>query len=42
MSVAAHANELTFTVKDTGRGASLSRLGFESVTRPRSYHFKQL
>lgn len=29
-------------VKDTGRGASLSRLGFESVTRPRSYHFKQL
>ena len=25
-------------VKDTGRGASLSRLGYESLTRPKSYH----
>lgn len=27
-------------VKDTGRGASLSRLGFEAVTRPKSYHLR--
>lgn len=28
-------------VKDTGRGAALSALGFHSVTRPRSYHFRK-
>jgi acyl-CoA reductase-like NAD-dependent aldehyde dehydrogenase len=28
--------------KDTGRGGSLSYLGFHSVTRPRSYHFKKV
>ena len=27
-------------VKDSGRGASLGRFGFETVTRPRSYHFR--
>jgi acyl-CoA reductase-like NAD-dependent aldehyde dehydrogenase len=27
-------------VKDTGRGASLSRLGYESVTRPKSFHLR--
>ena len=27
--------------KDTGRGASLSVLGYESVTRPKSYHLKK-
>jgi len=27
-------------VKDTGRGASLSVLGFEALTRPKSYHLK--
>lgn len=27
--------------KLSGRGATLSRLGFESVTRPRSYHFRK-
>jgi acyl-CoA reductase-like NAD-dependent aldehyde dehydrogenase len=27
-------------VKDTGRGASLSRLGYLSVTRPKSYHLR--
>ncbi len=32
---------LTWTgVKDTGRGAALSHLGFLSVTRPKSYHFR--
>jgi acyl-CoA reductase-like NAD-dependent aldehyde dehydrogenase len=29
-------------VKDTGRGASLSTLGYESLTRPKSYHLRQL
>ena len=29
-------------VKETGRGASLSRLGYDAVTRPKSYHFKHL
>jgi acyl-CoA reductase-like NAD-dependent aldehyde dehydrogenase len=29
-------------VKDTGRGASLSRLGYLAVTRPKSYHLRQL
>jgi acyl-CoA reductase-like NAD-dependent aldehyde dehydrogenase len=33
---------LTWTgVKDTGRGTSLSYLGFHSVTRPKSYHLKK-
>ena len=27
--------------KDTGRGGSLSYLGFLSVTRPKSYHLKK-
>jgi len=27
-------------VKDTGRGASLSRVGYETLTRPKSYHLK--
>ena len=27
-------------VKQSGRGASLGRYGFESVTRPRSFHFR--
>ncbi len=27
-------------VKDTGRGASLSTLGYESVTRPKSFHLR--
>jgi acyl-CoA reductase-like NAD-dependent aldehyde dehydrogenase len=27
--------------KSTGRGASLSVLGFDSVTRPKSYHLKK-
>lgn len=29
-------------VKDTGRGASLSRLAYESLTRPKSYHLRTL
>jgi len=34
---------LTWTgVKDTGRGTSLSHLGFMSVTRAKSYHFKKV
>jgi acyl-CoA reductase-like NAD-dependent aldehyde dehydrogenase len=33
---------LTWTgVKDTGRGTSLSQLGFLSVTRPKSWHLKK-
>ena len=27
-------------VKDTGRGATLSRVGYETLTRPMSFHFK--
>ncbi|WP_439815179.1 aldehyde dehydrogenase family protein [Zavarzinia sp. CC-PAN008] len=27
-------------VKDTGRGATLSRVGYEMLTRPKSYHFR--
>jgi acyl-CoA reductase-like NAD-dependent aldehyde dehydrogenase len=27
-------------VKDTGRGAALSRFGFEAMTRPKSYHLR--
>jgi acyl-CoA reductase-like NAD-dependent aldehyde dehydrogenase len=34
---------LTWTgVKETGRGAALSHLGYLSVTRPKSYHLKKL
>ena len=28
--------------KETGRGAALSVLGYQSLTRPKSYHFKLL
>jgi acyl-CoA reductase-like NAD-dependent aldehyde dehydrogenase len=28
-------------VKDTGRGASLSRVGFEALTRPKSYYLRR-
>ena len=28
--------------KDTGRGASLSMLGYQAVTRPKSYHLKKV
>jgi acyl-CoA reductase-like NAD-dependent aldehyde dehydrogenase len=27
-------------VKNSGRGCTLSRVGFEQLTRPKSYHFK--
>lgn len=34
---------LTWTgVKDTGRGASLSRIGYEMLTRPKSFHLRQV
>jgi acyl-CoA reductase-like NAD-dependent aldehyde dehydrogenase len=29
-------------VKDTGRGASMSRLGIEGLTRPKSYHLREM
>ena len=29
-------------VKETGRGGSLSVIGFHNLTRPKSYHFKKL
>jgi acyl-CoA reductase-like NAD-dependent aldehyde dehydrogenase len=29
-------------VKASGRGTSLSAIGFEALTRPKSYHFKTL
>ncbi|NIX78137.1 aldehyde dehydrogenase family protein [Microvirga terricola] len=29
-------------VKDTGRGASLSKLAYESLTRPKSFHLRQI
>ena len=29
-------------VKETGRGAALSHLGYLSVTRPKSYHLRKL
>ncbi|MED5337388.1 MAG: aldehyde dehydrogenase family protein [Pseudomonadota bacterium] len=29
-------------VKETGRGATLSRIGFETLTRPKSFHLRQL
>lgn len=28
-------------VKDTGKGATLSKVGYETLTRPKSFHFKQ-
>ena len=28
-------------VKDTGRGAALSRLGYHTLTRPKSYHLQE-
>ena len=32
---------LTWTgVKETGRGATLSRVGYEALTRPKSYHLR--
>jgi acyl-CoA reductase-like NAD-dependent aldehyde dehydrogenase len=32
---------LTWTgVKNTGRGATLSRVGYETLTRPKSYHLR--
>jgi acyl-CoA reductase-like NAD-dependent aldehyde dehydrogenase len=27
-------------VKNSGRGCTLSRIGFEQLTRPKSYHFR--
>jgi acyl-CoA reductase-like NAD-dependent aldehyde dehydrogenase len=27
-------------VKDTGRGATLSKLGYEALTRPKSFHLR--
>ncbi|MBI5487585.1 MAG: aldehyde dehydrogenase family protein [Deltaproteobacteria bacterium] len=29
-------------IKDSGRGCSLSRIGFEHLTRPKSFHLKQV
>jgi len=29
-------------VKDTGRGATLSRIGYETLTRPKSFHLRQI
>jgi acyl-CoA reductase-like NAD-dependent aldehyde dehydrogenase len=29
-------------VKDTGRGASLSKIGYEVLTRPKSYHLREV
>jgi acyl-CoA reductase-like NAD-dependent aldehyde dehydrogenase len=29
-------------VKDTGRGVSLSRLGYETLTRPKSFHLREV
>lgn len=29
-------------VKDSGRGVTLSRVGFEALTRPKSYHFREV
>lgn len=29
-------------VKETGRGGSLSQIGFHNLTRPKSYHFKKV
>ena len=29
-------------VKDTGRGATLSNIGYESLTRPKSFHLRTI
>jgi acyl-CoA reductase-like NAD-dependent aldehyde dehydrogenase len=29
-------------VKDTGRGAALSRIGYEALTRPKSFHLREV
>jgi len=29
-------------VKETGRGASLSRIGYEMLTRPKSFHLRKV
>ncbi|MGE3148937.1 MAG: aldehyde dehydrogenase family protein [Pseudorhodoplanes sp.] len=29
-------------VKDTGRGATLSRIGYETLTRPKSFHLREI
>ena len=29
-------------VKETGRGGSLSVIGFQNLTRPKSYHLKKV
>jgi hypothetical protein len=29
-------------VKETGRGGSLSIIGFQNLTRPKSYHLKKV
>jgi acyl-CoA reductase-like NAD-dependent aldehyde dehydrogenase len=29
-------------VKDTGRGVTLSTLGYEALTRPKSFHFRHV
>jgi acyl-CoA reductase-like NAD-dependent aldehyde dehydrogenase len=29
-------------VKDTGRGTSLSRIGYEMLTRPKSFHLREV
>ena len=29
-------------VKDTGRGAGLSRIGYEMLTRPKSFHLREV
>ena len=33
---------LLLGVKDTGRGTGLSRLGYESLTQPKSYHLRTI
>jgi acyl-CoA reductase-like NAD-dependent aldehyde dehydrogenase len=34
---------LTWTgVKDTGRGAALSKYGFDALTQPKSYHLREV
>ena len=34
---------LTWTgVKNTGRGATLSKLGYEALTRPKSFHLRTI
>ena len=34
---------LTWTgVKDTGRGAALSKFGFEALTQPKSFHLREI